>query len=60
MMFLEYASKGIWFPIAAVFLSASRESGGLGFTDTQIGLILAIAGAVGAISAPFPPPVTLA
>jgi nucleoside transporter len=53
MMFLEYASKGIWFPIAARFLSAGTEAGGLGFSDAQIGLIIAIAGSVGAICAPF-------
>lgn len=53
MMFLEYASKGIWFPIAARFLSADPAVGGLGFTDLQIGMIIAVAGAVGAIAAPF-------
>jgi MFS family permease len=53
MMFLLYAVYGLWFPIAARFLSASPDIGGLGFTDGQIGLIIAVAGAIGAVCAPF-------
>ncbi len=53
MMFLQYAVYGLWLPIAARFLSADQAAGGLGFSDFQIGMIIAVAGAVGAISAPF-------
>ncbi len=53
MMFLQYAVYGLWLPIAARFLSADRAVGGLGFSDFQIGMIIAVAGAIGALSAPF-------
>ena len=53
MMFLQYAVYGLWLPIAARFLSADPAAGGLGFTDFQIGMIIAVAGAIGALSAPF-------
>ena len=53
MMFLQYSVYGVWFPIASRFLSAKPDVGGLGFTDTQIGMIVALAGAIGAICAPF-------
>lgn len=53
MMFLQYAVYGLWLPIAARFLSADPALGGLGFSDFQIGMIIAVAGAIGAISAPF-------
>ncbi|HPM79683.1 MAG TPA: MFS transporter [Candidatus Anammoximicrobium sp.] len=53
MMFLQYAVYGLWLPIAARFLSADRAVGGLGFSDLQIGMIIAVAGAIGALSAPF-------
>jgi MFS family permease len=53
MMFLQYAVYGLWLPIAARFLSADRAAGGLGFSDFQIGMIIAVAGAIGALSAPF-------
>lgn len=53
MMFLQYAVYGLWLPIAARFLSADPAVGGLGFSDLQIGMIIAVAGAVGALSAPF-------
>lgn len=53
MMFLQYAVYGLWLPIAARFLSASPAVGGLGFSDFQIGMIIAVAGAIGALSAPF-------
>ena len=52
-MFLLYAVYGLWFPIAARFLSADPGVGGLGFSDGQIGLIIAVAGAIGAVCAPF-------
>lgn len=53
MMFLEYAVKGLWFPLASVFLTAAAEEGGLGFTDSQKGLIIGTASAIGAVCSPF-------
>lgn len=53
MMFLEYAVKGIWLLQASAFLTISRESGGLGFTEGEKGKIVAIPLAVGAILSPF-------
>ncbi len=53
MMFLEYSVWGAWLPVAARYLSAPVESGGLGFTATQIGMILGLAGSIGALLAPF-------
>lgn len=53
MMFMQYAAMGIWVPILARYLAASRAEGGLGFTGGQIGLILGLAGAFGALTAPF-------
>ncbi len=53
MMFLQYAVWGAWLPIAARFLQASTEEGGLGFTGGQVGTILGVAGSVGAVTSPF-------
>ena len=53
MMFLQYAVWGAWLPLAARYLSASTADGGLGFTGSQIGLILGLAGSIGAIASPF-------
>jgi nucleoside transporter len=53
MMFLQYAVWGAWLPIAGRYLSASPAEGGLGFTGGQIGLILGLAGSVGAVASPF-------
>ena len=53
MMFLQYAVWGAWFPLAARYLSASVENDGLGFSSQQIGMILGLAGSIGAVSAPF-------
>ena len=53
MMFLQYAVWGAWLPVAARYLSASTAEGGLGFTGAQIGLILGLAGSIGAIASPF-------
>lgn len=53
VMFLEYAVKGLWFPLASVFLTASVAEGGLGFTEAQKGKIIAIPFAVGAILSPL-------
>ncbi len=53
MMFLQYAVWGVWLPYLAIYLSGSREAGGLGFSGAQVGYILGIAGAIGAVAAPF-------
>ena len=53
MMFLQYALWGAWLPVTARYLSASISKGGLGFTGSQIGMILGLAGSIGAIAAPF-------
>src|SRR4051812_20565927 len=53
MMLLQYMVWGAWLPLAARFLSAPAEQGGLGFTGGQIGMILGLAGSIGAMSAPF-------
>ncbi|MCE9620073.1 MAG: MFS transporter [Planctomycetes bacterium] len=53
MMFLQYAVWGIWLPVLGGYLGSAVAKGGLGFTGTQIGMILGTAGACGAILAPF-------
>lgn len=53
MMFLQYAVWGVWLPYLANYLGAPVEGGGLGFTQGQIGWILGLAGASGALTAPF-------
>tara|TARA_B110000438_G_scaffold8736_1_gene8650 strand:+ start:998 stop:2266 length:1269 start_codon:yes stop_codon:yes gene_type:complete len=53
MMFLQYALWGAWLPVTARYLSASVIDGGLGFSGSQIGMILGLAGSIGAIVAPF-------
>ena len=53
MMFLQYAVWGAWLPLAARYLTASTSEGGLGFTGTQMGTILGLAGSIGAMAAPF-------
>lgn len=53
MMFLQYAVWGVWLPVLAIYLGGKVESGGLGFDGGQIGMILGLAGACGALAAPF-------
>tara|TARA_R110002072_G_scaffold13481_1_gene56782 strand:- start:257973 stop:259274 length:1302 start_codon:yes stop_codon:yes gene_type:complete len=53
MMFMEYAVRGVWLPLAARFLSADPSEGGLGFSDTEIGYTVGVALALGAIFSPF-------
>jgi hypothetical protein len=52
MMFLQYAVWGAWLPLAARYLSAPSAEGGLGFTGAQIGMILGLAGSIGAMAWP--------
>ena len=49
MMFLQYALWGAWLPVTARYLSAGVSEGGLGFSGSQIGMILGLAGSIGAI-----------
>lgn len=53
MMFLQYAVWGIWMSYIASYLGSPVAQGGLGFAPSQIGWILGLAGAIGAVSAPF-------
>ena len=53
MMFLQYAVWGVWLPYLASYLTATPLNGGLGFSGGQVGWILGLAGAVGAVTAPF-------
>ncbi|MHC5057673.1 MAG: MFS transporter, partial [Planctomycetota bacterium] len=53
MMFLQYAVFGIWLPVLSRYLLAAPEAGGLGFTSAQVGLILGLAGSIGALTAPL-------
>jgi nucleoside transporter len=53
MMILQYAVWGIWLPILGQWLGAKKDAGGLEFGGTEIGLILGLGGACGAIAAPF-------
>jgi hypothetical protein len=53
MMFLQYAVWGAWLPVLAQYLSSSTDKGGLGFTGYQIGMILGLAGSVGAVTSPM-------
>ena len=53
MMFLQYAVRGAWLPLAGRYMSASPETGGLGFSGPEIGMLLGAAGSIGAVLAPF-------
>ena len=53
MMLLQYGVYGVWLPVASRFLSAETSVGGLGFSDFQIGMIITVAGAIGALAAPL-------
>ena len=53
MMFLQFAIWGAWLPLTARYLSASIAEGGLGFSGSEIGMILGLAGSIGAIVSPF-------
>ena len=53
MMFLQYAVWGVWLPVLAIYLMATVDDGGLGFSGADVGWILGVAAASGAITAPF-------
>ncbi|MDG1359743.1 MAG: MFS transporter [Phycisphaerales bacterium] len=53
MMFLQYAVWGIWLPVLAIYLMAAKDEGGLGFSGGDVGWILGVAAASGALTAPF-------
>ncbi|QDU34397.1 Putative nucleoside transporter YegT [Poriferisphaera corsica] len=53
MMFLQYAVRGVWLPFLAKYLVSPELEGGLGFSGAQVGWILGMAGAMGALIAPF-------
>ena len=53
MMFLQYAVWGVWLPVLATYLQSPLADGGMGFTSGQVGLIIGVAGSIGAVSAPF-------
>jgi len=53
MMFMEYGVKGMWMPLAGIFLVTEVSMGGLGFTESEKGMIIGIPMAIGSILAPF-------
>jgi nucleoside transporter len=53
LMFLEYAVLGAWMAVLPVYLQASTAAGGLGFEAYQVGRVIGLAGAIGAITAPL-------
>lgn len=53
MMFLQYAVWGLWLLPLPAYLVAAPSAGGLGFTVGQMGWIMALGGAFGAVTAPF-------
>lgn len=53
MMFMQCAVYGIWIPLAGVYLGTPVEQGGLGFSQDQKFLVLALAAGIGAFCAPF-------
>ena len=53
MMFLQYAVWGIWLPYLANYLTGEKAKGGLGFSGSEMGWILGLAGSIGAVAAPF-------
>ena len=53
MMFMEYGVKGLWMPLAGIFLVTEASSGGLGFNESEKGMIIGIPLAIGAFAAPF-------
>ncbi|MCB1119966.1 MAG: MFS transporter [Verrucomicrobiae bacterium] len=53
LMFMEWGVKGLWVPLAGIFLVTETSMGGLGFTETQKGMIIGLPMAVACFIAPF-------
>ena len=53
MMFLQYALPGVWVPLLGRYLLAPQAEGGLGFTNTEVGLTMGLAASIGALTAPI-------
>lgn len=54
MMFLQFGIYGLWLPIAGKFLTADPlTKGGLGFTESQMSMIVGFAASIGAICSPL-------
>jgi len=53
MMFLQWALFGLWIPVISIFILASVDEGGLGFSNAQLGWIIGGAATIGAFLAPF-------
>jgi MFS family permease len=54
MMFMQFGVYGLWLPIATKFLTADPiTEGGLGFSENQGAIIVAVAAALGAIGSPL-------
>lgn len=53
MMMLQYGVWGFWLPVLARYLQATPLEGGLGFTQAQVVALIAFAGSIGAVLAPF-------
>lgn len=53
LMFMEWGVKAFWMPLAGIFLVTETSMGGLGFTETQKGMIIGIPMATACFLAPF-------
>ena len=53
LMFMEWGVKAFWMPLAGIFLVTDTSLGGLGFTETQKGMIIGIPMATACFLAPF-------
>jgi nucleoside transporter len=53
MMFLQYAVWGVWLPVIGNYLHEDVAKGGLGFSWAQIGMVVGLAGSIGAVLGPF-------
>lgn len=52
MMFLEFAVKALWYPIAGAILTSEVVKGGMGFSEAQKGWIMVLPMAAGAFFSP--------
>ena len=53
LMFMEWGVKGLWMPLAGIFLVTETAMGGLGFTEDEKGMIIGIPMAIACFLAPF-------